>query len=203
MPPTQRWIFSAFVCLGLVMGVGDMLGWLLVIAIPLALVGCWVGLGRLTLHDHKGDDLVIRRRAPIVFDLLVCCLKAGLPLRTAVETVVTAMPGPVADRLDRVLRGVTVGLSDSEAWLALSDDRVLGSLARDVARAAQWGTAVSDVFTEHAAELRRDHRVGILTRARSVGVSSVIPLSVCFLPSFVLLGIAPVIAGGLLSTLFG
>ena len=163
----------------------------------------WIASGRLRAPSAKDVTETIHREAPGAFDLIVSCLKAGLPLRGAVETIAGVYTGPLAERFERIRQGISVGMSDAEAWESLRDDEVLSGLARDVARAAQWGTALGDVFDQHSADLRRDYRTDAVARARAVGVKSVVPLSVCYLPAFMLVGVVPVIAGGVMSALFG
>ncbi|NHB85425.1 hypothetical protein G7085_14540 [Tessaracoccus sp. HDW20] len=75
-------------------------------------------------------------------------------------------------------------------------------MARDVARAERSGTALADVLRTHAEDARRDCHDEAQKAARRVGVRSVVPLMVCFLPAFILVGVVPIIAG-LLSGFFG
>ena len=51
-----------------------------------------------------------------------------------------------------------------------------------------------------ADELARTARADVEDRARAVGVKAAVPLGLCLLPAFLLLGIVPLVAG-LMSTL--
>jgi pilus assembly protein TadC len=130
--------------------------------------------------------------------MITACLEAGLPLRQAVAAVSRSADPLVRTKLDRPMSCVEVGLSDSDAWMTVKDDPVMGQLAVDIAHASAWGSSLGDVISEHARVLRHVHHSESVIRARAVGVRSVLPLSFCFLPAFVLLGIVPILAGGAL-----
>jgi len=55
----------------------------------------------------------------------------------------------------------------------------------------------------HADDGRQESRDAAVKSARTVGVRSVIPLMVCFLPAFFLIGVVPIVAGLLTSFLAG
>lgn len=96
-----------------------------------------------------------------------------------------------------------MGVPDQQAWLELADVDAWGPVARDVARSARSGTSLVEVLHVHADEARLVAQEQALKRARTAGVRSVVPLMVCFLPAFVLVGVVPIIAGlleGLLSS---
>ena len=48
-----------------------------------------------------------------------------------------------------------------------------------------------------AVDLRRGARARVEARARAVGVRAALPLGLCLLPAFVLLGVVPLVAGSL------
>jgi hypothetical protein len=53
-----------------------------------------------------------------------------------------------------------------------------------------------------AEDLRRRDRADVESRARSVGVKAALPLGLCLLPAFVLVGVVPLVAGSV-SVLLG
>ena len=59
------------------------------------------------------------------------------------------------------------------------------------------GSSVSEAMTRLADDLRRSARADVESRARAVGVKAAIPLGVCLLPAFVLVGVVPLVAGSL------
>ena len=64
-------------------------------------------------------------------------------------------------------------------------------------RAAESGASVADAMARLADDLRLSSRAAVEARARAVGVRAALPLGVCLLPAFVLLGVVPLVAGSL------
>ena len=62
-------------------------------------------------------------------------------------------------------------------------------------RAHRSGAPVTDEVARLAEELDGRARARVEDRARTVGVKAAVPLGVCLLPSFLLIGIVPLVAG--------
>ena len=124
-------------------------------------------------------------------------LAAGLPPRRACAAVVEAFDGPVADDLGQVLRSVDLGLPDAQAWRTLATTPALGAAARDLPT-VESGTGLVEALRNDAAAARERRRAALQEAARAVGVRSVLPLTTCFLPAFLLLGIVPTVASAVL-----
>jgi hypothetical protein len=56
---------------------------------------------------------------------------------------------------------------------------------------------VADAMLRLADDLRSRSRADVERRARAVGVQAALPLGACLLPSFVLIGVVPLVAGSL------
>ena len=80
-------------------------------------------------------------------------------------------------------------------WREVASDPVLAPLGRVLARADESGAPVADAVARLSDDLARDARADAEDRARSVGVRAALPLGLCLLPAFVLVGIVPVVAG--------
>jgi pilus assembly protein TadC len=63
------------------------------------------------------------------------------------------------------------------------------------------GTMMVEALRRHAAAAREARRADQVIRARSVGVRSVLPLMICFIPSFLLLGVVPTVVSSLVAAL--
>ncbi|MGO4956798.1 type II secretion system F family protein [Luteococcus sp. Sow4_B9] len=154
-----------------------------------------IGLGQVVGRDQEREVALARAQLPQVLDLLASALEAGLPLRTAAREVARVGPQPGCRALQRVNSRVMVGVDESGAWLALTEDPVWADVATDLASSAATGSAVAATVRDHAADARaRSHEVRI-RRARAMGVRSVLPLMACFLPAFLLTGVVPIVAG--------
>ena len=198
MPVRTRWIASA----GAAVAVGLLLNAPLPVTVltgsACGAVVLWL-LGRLETGGAAAIRAEIVSELPAALDVLAACVTAGMPLRRAVAAVAAAVGGPLGGLLSTVVARTAAGFSDGDAWDALRDDQVLGPLARDLARAADAGTAIGALLARHAEAARSAAHAAELARAKAVGVRTIIPVSVCYLPAFFLLGVVPVIAGVLAS----
>ena len=138
---------------------------------------------------------------PHALELLASCLGAGLPLTSATAAVVSVYTGPVREELSTVLRLIDLGVSEADAWRTLRGHPELGSAAVDLARSAQWGTALVNTLNHHAGAARQRRQAALQVAARSVGVRSVLPLMTCFLPAFLLIGVVPAVVSAISSAL--
>ncbi|MDR2974548.1 MAG: type II secretion system F family protein [Propionibacteriaceae bacterium] len=200
MPSSRRWLIASGLTAAIVVYAWG-LSWLVVLAAPFVVVGLWLGLGRLEPRRIQEERQAALHDLPNALDCVQACVRAGQPLRNAIEIVRDTVHSAVSSRLATVINAVSVGMSDAEAWGTLKDDPVMGAVARDLARSAEWGTAVTEVLAGHSVELRRRGRSVRLTKARSVGVQTVLPLGLCYLPAFILLGVVPVLVGGVATLL--
>ncbi len=189
------------------------MNWLLV-AVAAGALASWWGLGppplaRLASSGRFGDGVdwgtklrrwlaSLGRSKPIPWrgialacDLLGVGLASGLPLRLAVREVVLVLPDDVAAPLRRTLCEVDLGVDEEAAWRVLSAEPGWGPVARDVARSVRSGMALSGLLSDHAKRARAHAHTQELVRARQAGVRGVMPLVVCFLPAFMLLGVVP------------
>ena len=64
-----------------------------------------------------------------------------------------------------------------------------------MSRAHQSGAPVVAAVERLADGLARTARADVEDRARAVGVKAAVPLGLCLLPAFVLIGIVPLVAG--------
>ncbi|MDR1450189.1 MAG: hypothetical protein LBI84_08340, partial [Propionibacteriaceae bacterium] len=136
-PARQRWLAGAAVGVAVVVWGWDFGPVVAVAGAGLAAVTAIV-LGRLERGQERARRIRLCRQAPSGLEAMAACLDAGLPLRQAVAVVAKLSPPDLAGSLRVVVSGIGVGLSDAEAWRGLADNPVLGTVARDVARATDW-----------------------------------------------------------------
>ena len=161
----------------------------------------WAWAVRRRSGRRKTDRDVVRE-LPETLDLLAVCLEAGAPMTNAIATVAAVSQPATAAILHGIDAQLQVGRDPQDAWGSLAGHPDWGPPARDAARSARSGTSLVECLRVHADEARRRRREQETKRARSVGVKSVQPLALCFLPAFVLIGVVPLVAS-LLGTFTG
>ncbi|MGC3995662.1 MAG: type II secretion system F family protein [Propionicimonas sp.] len=178
------------------------LGWWAVGPAAAVGVASYLVLGRLLdpaatrRRERIADDL------PQACDLLAVCLESGLPLRTAAGAVAEAMGGPLGERLGEVVAKVRLGADEAVAWTELGAvEPSLAALGREVGRSVTSGVGLARTLRALGVDARQEAAAAAQVRARKVGVQSVLPLMVCFLPAFLLLGVVPIIGGVMLPLL--
>jgi Flp pilus assembly protein TadB len=173
--------------------VGAALGLLVALVLP-------VLISRLEPARARRERLELVRTAPLVADLLAAALMAGVPLEHAIPVVARALGGPAGELLMGVHRRAELGEPMARSWSSLSQTPGLGGVARAVARSSRTGAPLAGLLAQSAEDLRSEAAAAALADVRATAVRAVLPLGLCFLPAFALLGIAPIV-GGLLPSL--
>ncbi|MFP5416498.1 MAG: type II secretion system F family protein, partial [Actinomycetes bacterium] len=124
-------------------------------------------------------------------ELLAVCLDAGRPPRGALRVVAEVLDGPAADELRAVLQRIDLGVDEADAWGHLALVAGYQAVGRDLSRSVRSGLGLSAVLRQHAVDARKEAAAEALVEARGAGVRSVVPLMLCFLPAFMLLGVVP------------
>lgn len=196
-PRRHQPLWSLLAAVGAGLLVGGLPG---VVAAVLAGGACWLLVARSEPADVRRRRLRVRRDLPHVVALLAATLRAGAAPGDGVASVAAALPGPAADRLSGVAARLRLGLDPARVWAALASDPDLGRLGRTMARAHDSGAPVVAAVERLADDLAAASRADAEQRARSVGVKAAVPLGLCLLPAFLLVGIVP-LAVSLLATL--
>jgi pilus assembly protein TadC len=100
--------------------------------------------------------------------------------------------GPVLAEAATALR---LGAPAEQVFARARGQRELDRLADVLTQAATGGTAPAAAVARLAQEARERAAHSARAAARRAGVLVVLPLGLCFLPAFVLLGVVPVVAG--------
>ncbi|QYN36139.1 type II secretion system F family protein [Pseudonocardia sp. DSM 110487] len=129
------------------------------------------------------------------WELLAVCLEAGLPVALAVTAAAEPLRGVVGARLRRTAGLLELGADASAAWLAAEQLPALATFARAAGRSAGTGSALAQVARAEAERIRAGLLDTAQAKAQRAAVLITAPLGVCFLPAFMVLGIAPVVVG--------
>lgn len=187
-------------------GAGALLGWTFG-----GLFGLIIGGGAgfyvirmLRKHENAPSHIeaaAIARDTPVFIDLLAATLASGATMRSSLFAAAHAMHNsPIQICLAPVLAAIELGADPRDAWSTLIHEPVLGQLSTSVMRSYDTGAGLESVLLGIASDMRREHRSRVEVAARTAGVKAVIPLAVCFLPAFFVLGVVPIVASLAAST---
>lgn len=182
-------------------------GWVLVAGVTGVLVGCGAAYGVWRLRSRAGppvevDPREVGRQLPFAADLLAACLAAGAGPVEAAEVVGESLGGPVGERLALAGAELRLGGEPGTGWGRLATIPGARELAECLERAARTGAPAAEPVSRLASALRADRARQATTRAQRAAVLVTAPVGLCFLPAFLVVGVAPVVIGmasGLLS----
>lgn len=178
-------------------------GWALVggvagVAVGLVVAGglwLWRRRQRTVGAEEEFDVGEVARQLPLAADLLAACIAAGAGPVIAAQAVGEALGGPVGDALARGAAEVRLGGEPAEAWQRLASMPGAGALARLLERADVSGLPAAGPVTRLASEARARWARAATERARRAAVMVTAPVGLCFLPAFIVVGVAPVVIG--------
>ncbi|MGI8762271.1 MAG: type II secretion system F family protein [Jatrophihabitantaceae bacterium] len=131
----------------------------------------------------------------LVLDLIAAGLRGGQPLAAAVLVAAPAASAAIDAELRRVGGLLRLGADPDEAWRVVAADGALAPVAAAARRSASSGIRLARGLEHLAADTRLALRSAAQARAHRAGVFAMAPLGLCFLPAFICLGVAPVVAG--------
>jgi len=170
--------------------VGGLVG---VVAGAVTAAGAWWVLARAEPPEVARRRQEARDDLPHLVGLFAATLRAGQDPVAGLSATCRALPGAAADQLAPVVARAALG-ERQEAWRSLADYPALGRLGRTLARAQETGSPVTLAVERLSEDLLDDLATLAEDRARRVGVLAALPLGVCLLPAFMLLGIVPTVA---------
>jgi Flp pilus assembly protein TadB len=129
----------------------------------------------------------------LMLDLLAAMFRAGTSLPAAVRTLARAAEGDGRLRLEKVAAALQLGTEWSSAWALAGEDEGLARIREALTFGAATGAPSAEILHAQAEQLRRRRRQEAERRAAALGTKLVLPLGLCALPSFVCLGIVPVL----------
>ena len=132
---------------------------------------------------------------PLVLDLVAAALRSGRPLADALELAAGAARADVRADLLLVCGLCRLGADAGQAWAAVASPGPLSPVVPVAVRSAQSGIKIAAAFESLSTQMRAERTAQLAARAHRAGVLAMAPLAACFLPSFICLGVVPVIAG--------
>ncbi|WP_089775973.1 type II secretion system F family protein [Ruania alba] len=144
------------------------------------------GRGPLPRADTHVDEAVL-------LDLAGAALGAGASVPTVLDALGHALPVAHGEPLLRVVAALRLGASWDEAWQAGGDPVPVHPLRSALGPAWRDGVDPGPLLAQAAATIRARRGSRAREAAARLGVRLVLPLGICLLPAFVLLGLMPVL----------
>ncbi|KOT78170.1 membrane protein [Streptomyces rimosus subsp. pseudoverticillatus] len=145
--------------------------------------------------ERRAAEAGLRAALAPAADLLAACLAAGAGPREAADAVGRSVDGTVGVRLRRVAAELRLGAEPSAAWQRFGELPGARDLTRCMERAGISGVPAVEGVARIAAGLRAAAHRTAAERARRAAVLVTFPLAACFLPAFLVIGVAPVLIG--------
>jgi Flp pilus assembly protein TadB len=174
----------------------------LVVAGAASAAGWWRS-GSLEAAATRRRRQMLEAELPHVVDLLLSVVAVGSAPGQALARVAEVAQPPMRAELAFWVRRLRLGADPAQVWREMSQHPQLGRLGRTLQRSAESGAPVLEALEHLAEDLRARRRTDVETRVRQVEVRASVPLGVCLLPAFVLVGVVPLVVGaaaGLLGT---
>ncbi|MGW6913403.1 type II secretion system F family protein [Kitasatospora sp. NPDC054939] len=146
------------------------------------------------LAEQEEEQLA--RQLPLTAELLAACLGSSASPSAAVAAVARSVDAPMGPVLAAISAELALGAPPEVCWARVGEQHpVLAPLARCLVRTSLSGAPVGGPLTDLAQGQRAAATRAAHARVRRAGVLAVAPLGLCFLPAFVLIGVAPVVLG--------
>lgn len=134
-------------------------------------------------------------RMPLTLTVAGLLLRAGAPPADALAAAARGCRSSSRTACDQVQRRLAMGEPAWRAWSGLDSVPELAPVGRAAVRATDSGAALAAAWEAVGTRLRAERRLAAEVRARKVGVRVLAPLGLCFLPSFICLGVVPMVIG--------
>ena len=129
----------------------------------------------------------------LMLDLLGAMIQSGTSLPAAVATLAQVAEPGSRERLDKVASALQLGTEWHTAWGLVGRNTRLDEIQEALRFGAATGAPSAAILYAQADQLRRRRRQEAERRAATLGTRLVLPLGLCALPSFISLGIVPVL----------
>lgn len=171
---------------------------------PTALAAMGVLVAVLVVRRMRAGTPVGCATFALTLDVMAGCLAAGASMPAALAAAQVAAPESARESFAAAALALSRGDDPAQTWLQFGADvPELAAVSRLCSRAASTGAAVAAELHRIAAAQRISLDTARRRRLQRASVWLVLPLGLCFLPAFVLVGIVPLVTGVIPATLRG
>lgn len=172
----------------------------LAVVAVVAVGGSWLWAGALVVAGIVGararqKPTTATEEVALAADLMSACLTAGAGVLDALAAASAAVGSRLGELARPVVDELHRGSSPEQAWASWLADERLAPVARSCVRSSGSGAAVAAELARVAARLRARQRALVQERVARASVWVVLPLGLCFLPAFVVVGVVPLVIG--------
>lgn len=142
--------------------------------------------------DARRDS--VRASLPDAIDQLAVTVRAGLSVDGALVRVSKTLRGPLSEELTRVVQDIQLGMARVDALRSMADRMDIPELTifvRALVQADTLGIPVAETLTTQADEMRLKRRQRAEEQAMKLPVKILIPMTVCILPSLLIIVLGP------------
>lgn len=140
----------------------------------------------------------------LMLDVLAGCLSAGASMPAALAAARAAAPAQLREPLEVAAEALRRGEDPPQTWLRLGQVAPeLAAVSALCSRAMTSGASVTGELHRIAAALRSSLDTERRRKMQRASVWLVLPLGLCFLPAFVLVGVVPLVTATLPTALLG
>jgi len=126
---------------------------------------------------------------PIIMELLATALSVGVSVPRALTATGNAIGGSLGLHLTRAARRLEFGATWRDAWADMPSS--FGMLSDALRPAWEEGASATEALRAAAEAAQRARQDAARVAAGRLGVRLVMPLGLCLLPAFVLIGLIP------------
>lgn len=129
----------------------------------------------------------------VLLDLLAAALRVGSPIPQALSAVGIAASGRLGAKIRRVAAHLALGSEWESAWNHAEEDSGLRAIKSSLAPAWISGAPVAALLDHAKKRVRAERAANDSEAAKRLGVQLILPVALCYLPAFVVLGLVPVL----------
>lgn len=141
--------------------------------------------------DRVAVQPQVRLDPAVLADLLGVTIASGAPVPEALLAVGRSIPGDQGRRVARIAALLRLGSAWNAAWDDAGDE--LAEIGAALRPAWEDGVAPETLLAHVARQVRQGRADAARDAAARLGVRLVLPMGLCWLPAFVLIGLAPVV----------
>lgn len=143
-------------------------------------------------HRMVDDAPEVPLPAAVIIELLSASLASGAAIPRALTAVGDSIEGHAGQFLSQAGRSLLLGAGWREAWEGAPQSLLI--IPKTLRHSWEFGAPCAEALSAARSASEKEALTAAKERAQKLGVTLVVPLGLCFLPSFVALAVIPIVA---------